>query len=67
VAVTQRAADDTAQHVAAAFVAGITPSTIRKAAARMWSAITRSDLFSRSVAPVSRAAALISAWNRSIS
>ena len=30
-----------------------------KAAARMWSAITRSDLFSRSVAPVSRAAALI--------
>jgi hypothetical protein len=36
----------------------MTPSTIRKAQARMWSAMTRSEGSARSVMPVSRAAAL---------
>jgi hypothetical protein len=46
---------------------GITPSTIRNAHARMWSAITRSDGALKSFVPVSRAAAAISATKRSIS
>jgi hypothetical protein len=46
---------------------GITPSLTRKDVARMWSAITLSEGLARSVQPVSRAAAAISAWNRSIS
>jgi hypothetical protein len=40
---------------------------MRKAHARMWSAITRSEGDATSLAPVSRAAALMSAWKRSIS
>jgi len=46
---------------------GITPSTTRNEQARMWSAITLSDGFFRSRVCVSRAAALIRSWNRSIS
>jgi hypothetical protein len=46
---------------------GITPSAIRKAQARMWSASTFSEGESMSALELSRAAALISAWNRSIS
>jgi hypothetical protein len=39
--VARGAAEDAAQHVAAAVVCGTTPSAIMKLSARLWSAMTR--------------------------
>ena len=68
VAVADGAADDAAQHVAAALVAGITPSHDQEGAGAdvIGDHVQRGDCEILGM-PVSRAAALISVWNRSIS
>jgi predicted exporter len=68
VAVAQRAADDPPQHVAAALVAGQHAVDDQEAAARMWSAITRSDGGAQvGAVAVAAAAAAIRRRNRSMS
>src|SRR5690606_40382646 len=67
VAVAAGAANDAAQHVAAASLEGVTPSAIRKPQERMWSATTLSDAWPSLTQPMAWAAALSRFWNRSMS
>jgi hypothetical protein len=66
-AVADGAADDAAQDVAAPFVAGDHAVGDQEGAGADVVGQHRSEGLSRSAPPVSRAAAAISAWNRSIS